>query len=69
VSASIPQSTLATTVNVTAQSSPVNASLKAAVVAIGECILRIKKEDIGAHSFRVGVAMAMYSKNAPYILS
>ena len=41
------------------------AALQAAVVAVGEDVLGIKKEEVGTHSLRSGAAMAMYLGECP----
>jgi hypothetical protein len=42
--------------------------MKDAIQAIGKDILRIKKEEIGTHSIRLGAAMAMFLGNCSVCL-
>ena len=43
-------------------------ALRDAVGTIGEVKLGIKKEDVGTHSIRLGVAMAMYLGECPVFM-
>jgi hypothetical protein len=43
-------------------------ALRNAVAGIGEIKLGIKKEDVGTHSIRSGVAMAMYLGECPVFM-